>query len=45
MSGLGMAATPHAKSRLDLRNRVEVVAAHGPTAARRMRSRSRSDSP
>ena len=33
--GLGMAVTPHAKSLLDLRDRVEVVAAYSPTAARR----------
>ena len=33
--GLGMAVTPHAKSLLDLRDRVEVVAAYSPTAVRR----------
>ena len=33
--GLGMAATPHAKSLLDLRDRVDVVAAFSPTAERR----------
>jgi len=33
--GLGMAATPHAKSLLDLRERVDVVAACSPTAQRR----------
>ena len=33
--GLGMAVTPHAKSLLDLRDRVEVAAAYSPTAARR----------
>ena len=33
--GLGMAAAPHAKSLADLRDRVEVAAAHSPTAARR----------
>ena len=33
--GLGMAVTPHAKSLLDLRDRVKVVTAHSPTAARR----------
>ena len=33
--GLGMAVTPHAKSLLDLRDRVEVAAAFSPTAARR----------
>lgn len=33
--GLGMAAAPHAKSLLDLGERVEVVAAFSPTAARR----------
>ena len=33
--GLGMAVTPHAKSLVDLRDRVEVAAAYSPTAARR----------
>ena len=33
--GLGMAVTPHAKSLIDLRERVEVAAAYSPTAARR----------
>ena len=33
--GLGMAVSPHAKSLLDLRDRVEVAAAFSPTAARR----------
>lgn len=33
--GLGMAAAPHAKSLLDLSDRVEVLAAYSPTAARR----------
>ena len=33
--GLGMAVTPHAKSLIDLRGRVEVAAAYSPTAARR----------
>ncbi|MGD9846433.1 MAG: Gfo/Idh/MocA family protein [Variibacter sp.] len=33
--GLGMAVAPHAKSLLDLRDRVEVAAAYSPTAARR----------
>lgn len=33
--GLGMASAPHAKSLLDLRDRVEVVAAFSPTEARR----------
>ena len=33
--GLGMAVTPHAKSLLDLRDRVEVAAAYSPTAKRR----------
>ncbi len=33
--GLGMAAAPHAKSLLDLSDRVEVVAAYSPTEARR----------
>lgn len=33
--GLGMAAAPHAKSLLDLADRVEVVAAFSPSAARR----------
>ncbi|RVO37851.1 Gfo/Idh/MocA family oxidoreductase, partial [Sinorhizobium meliloti] len=33
--GLGMAAAPHAKSLLDLNERVEVAAAFSPTAARR----------
>ena len=33
--GLGMAVTPHAKSLLDLRDRVEVAAAFSPTAGRR----------
>ena len=33
--GLGMAVTPHAKSLLDLADRVNVVAAYSPTAARR----------
>lgn len=33
--GLGMAAAPHAKSLLDLEDRVEVAAAFSPTAARR----------
>jgi len=33
--GLGMAVTPHAKSLLDLQDRVEVACAMSPTAARR----------
>jgi UDP-N-acetyl-2-amino-2-deoxyglucuronate dehydrogenase len=33
--GLGMAATPHAQSLLDLQERVEVAAAYSPTEARR----------
>lgn len=33
--GLGMAAAPHAKSLLDLSDRVEVAAAYSPTEARR----------
>ena len=33
--GLGMAVTPHAKSMLDLHDRVEVVHAFSPSAARR----------
>lgn len=33
--GLGMASAPHAKSLLDLRDRVEVAAAFSPTEARR----------
>ena len=33
--GLGMAVTPHAKSLLDLHDRVEVAAAYSPTASRR----------
>ncbi len=33
--GLGMAVTPHAKSLIDLRDRVEVVGAYSPTPARR----------
>ncbi|MCA1406741.1 Gfo/Idh/MocA family oxidoreductase [Ensifer sp. IC3342] len=33
--GLGMAAAPHAKSLLDLKDRVEVAAAFSPTPARR----------
>ena len=33
--GLGMAVTPHAKSLIDLRDRVEVAAAYSPTTARR----------
>jgi UDP-N-acetyl-2-amino-2-deoxyglucuronate dehydrogenase len=33
--GLGMAVTPHAKALLDLRDRVEVVCAFSPSAARR----------
>ena len=33
--GLGLAVTPHAKSLLDLQDRVEVVAAVAPSAARR----------
>jgi predicted dehydrogenase len=33
--GLGMAVTPHARSLLDLRDRVEVVAAFSPSAKRR----------
>ena len=33
--GLGMAVTPHAKSLLDLRDRVEVACAYSPTTARR----------
>ena len=33
--GLGMAVTPHAKSLLDLRDRVEVACAYSPTAPRR----------
>lgn len=33
--GLGMAVTPHAKGLMDLRDTVEVVHAHSPSAARR----------
>jgi UDP-N-acetyl-2-amino-2-deoxyglucuronate dehydrogenase len=33
--GLGMAVTPHARSLIDLKDRVEVVAAFSPSAARR----------
>ena len=33
--GLGMAVTPHAKSLIDLRQRVEVACAYSPSAARR----------
>jgi predicted dehydrogenase len=33
--GLGMAVAPHAKSLLDLADRVNVTAAYSPTAARR----------
>jgi UDP-N-acetyl-2-amino-2-deoxyglucuronate dehydrogenase len=33
--GLGMAVTPHARSLLDLRDRVEVAAAYSPSEARR----------
>src|SRR2546423_11177255 len=33
--GLGMAVTPHAKSLIDLRDRVEVAYAFSPSAARR----------
>lgn len=33
--GLGMAVTPHAKAVLELKDRVEVVAAYSPTEARR----------
>ena len=33
--GLGMAVTPHAKSLIDLRDRVEVAASYSPTADRR----------
>src|ERR1044072_9024974 len=33
--GLGMAVTPHAKSLIDLQDRVEVIAAFSPSAARR----------
>jgi predicted dehydrogenase len=33
--GLGMAVTPHARSLLDLRDRVEVAYAFSPSAARR----------
>lgn len=33
--GLGMAATPHAKSLIDLGDRLEVAGAYSPTAARR----------
>ena len=33
--GLGMAVTPHAKSLIDLKDRVEVVAAFSPSATRR----------
>src|SRR5688500_5426693 len=33
--GLGMAVTPHAKSLLDLSNRVQVAYAYSPSAARR----------
>src|SRR5262245_545089 len=33
--GLGMAAAPHARSLLDLRDRVEVVSAFSPSSARR----------
>src|SRR5882672_2716002 len=33
--GLGMAVAPHAKSLIDLKDRVEVVAAFSPSAARR----------
>ncbi|WP_054312057.1 Gfo/Idh/MocA family oxidoreductase [Mesorhizobium sp. 1M-11] len=35
MIGLGMASAPHARSLLDLADRVEVVAAYSPTPARR----------
>ena len=35
MVGLGMASAPHARSLLDLADRVEVVAAYSPTPARR----------
>ena len=43
--GLGMAVTPHAKSLLDLRDRVEVAAAYSPTAARRDAFAARFDLP
>jgi predicted dehydrogenase len=33
--GLGMAVTPHAKSLLDLQDRVEMAAAYSPSEARR----------
>jgi predicted dehydrogenase len=33
--GLGMAVTPHVKSLLDLKDRVEIAAAYSPTGARR----------
>lgn len=39
--GLGMAVTPHAKSLLDLRNRVEVAYAYSPSQARRAAFRER----
>src|SRR5438105_1123314 len=39
--GLGMAVTPHAKSLVDLRDRVEVAAAYSPTAKRRSQFASR----
>jgi len=35
--GLGMAVTPHAKSLLDLKHRVEVAYAFSPTKERRIR--------
>jgi predicted dehydrogenase len=43
--GLGMAVTPHAKSLLDLRDRVEIVAAFSPTQARREAFAQRFDFP
>jgi predicted dehydrogenase len=39
--GLGMAVTPHAKSLLDLKSRVEVAYAYSPSAARRAQFRQR----
>src|SRR5688572_6876485 len=43
--GLGMAVTPHAKSLLDLKDRVEVAAAYSPSAARRQAFAAKFDFP
>src|SRR5258706_9006612 len=43
--GLGMAVTPHAKSLIDLKSRVEVAYAYSPSAERRAKFAERFDFP